>query len=490
MTAALSRIASAMAGSRFASTVLAVLLIAAVHPVSAQPPIRSLDRFDDVAAWKAGASDGVTASVHHVVDAKRPALRLDFDLGGTAGYALARRALPIELPDNYAITFWLRADAPVNDLQIKLVDASGDNVWWYRRPDFAFPREWQLVTIKKRHVEFAWGPTKDRALRQVAAIEFVVASGRDGGRGSLYVSDLELHELPAAAAEWPAPKVRASSTLRGSDAANALDGTTATAWQSNPGGGREQWLSVDFGRPREFGGLVLRFAAGAYASRYDVQFSDDGRKWRTVRRVTEGGPGPAALLLTESETRHLRLAFHQGPKRSYALAEIAVQDLAFGATPHAVREGLRGFESAPHRGQVAAVVDGVRFIDDSKATNVHAAMAAIDGVDDAVLIAGGTAKGVDLSPLAGRADRLRAVVAIGEAAPELARVFEGVRPVRTADTIEDAVRAAFDLARPRGTVLLAPACASWDQFRDYAERGDRFAAAARGLQQEVGAGGR
>jgi UDP-N-acetylmuramoylalanine--D-glutamate ligase len=132
----------------------------------------------------------------------------------------------------------------------------------------------------------------------------------------------------------------------------------------------------------------------------------------------------------------------------------------------------------------------VRFIDDSKATNVHAAIAAIDGVDDAVLIAGGTAKGVDLSPLAGRADRLRAVVAIGEAAPELTRVFDGVRPVRTADTIEQAVRTAFDLARPQGTVLLAPACASWDQFRDYADRGDRFAAAARGLQQEVGAGGR
>ncbi len=171
-------------------------------------------------------------------------------------------------------------------------------------------------------------------------------------------------------------------------------------------------------------------------------------------------------------------------------AAAAAASLAFGATPHSVREGLRGFESAPHRGQVAAVVDGVRFIDDSKATNVHAAMAAIDGVDDAVLIAGGTAKGVDLSPLAGRADRLRAVVAIGEAAAELAQVFGGVRPVRTADTIEDAVRAAFDLARPQGTVLLAPACASWDQFRDYAERGDRFAAAARGLQQEVGAGGR
>ena len=155
-----------------------------------------------------------------------------------------------------------------------------------------------------------------------------------------------------------------------------------------------------------------------------------------------------------------------------------------------MREGLATFEVASHRGQVAAVVDGVRFIDDSKATNVHAALAAIDGVEDAVLIAGGRAKGVDLSPLATRAPRLRAVIAIGEAAADIVEVFEGVRPVREAGSIEDAVRAAFELARPGGCVLLAPSCASWDQFRDYAERGDRFAAAARGLGQEVGAGGR
>jgi UDP-N-acetylmuramoylalanine--D-glutamate ligase len=139
---------------------------------------------------------------------------------------------------------------------------------------------------------------------------------------------------------------------------------------------------------------------------------------------------------------------------------------------------------------VVAVVDGVPFIDDSKATNVHAALAAIDGVEDAVLIAGGRAQGVDLSPLARGADRLRAIVAMGEAAPELERVFEGVRPVRVATSIEHAVRLADDLARPGGCVLLAPACASWDQFRDYTERGDRFAEAARALTREVNAGGR
>jgi UDP-N-acetylmuramoylalanine--D-glutamate ligase len=164
-------------------------------------------------------------------------------------------------------------------------------------------------------------------------------------------------------------------------------------------------------------------------------------------------------------------------------AAAAAASLAFGVSATAVREGLGGFERAPHRGQLAAVVDGVRFVDDSKATNVHAALAAIDGVDDAVLIAGGRAKGVDLSPLASRADRLRAVVAMGEAAGELAGVFEGVRPVHPAASIEEAATIAFELARPGGCVLLAPACASWDQFRDYAERGDRFTAAAQGLRQ-------
>ena len=97
-------------------------------------------------------------------------------------------------------------------------------------------------------------------------------------------------------------------------------------------------------------------------------------------------------------------------------AAAAAAALAFGVSADGVRHGLDGFVPAPHRGQVSVVVDGVVFIDDSKATNVHAALAALDGVDDVVLIAGGMAKGVDLSPLVTRAERIRAVVAIGEAA--------------------------------------------------------------------------
>jgi UDP-N-acetylmuramoylalanine--D-glutamate ligase len=170
-------------------------------------------------------------------------------------------------------------------------------------------------------------------------------------------------------------------------------------------------------------------------------------------------------------------------------AAAAAAALAFGVNAEAVGRGLAGFTPEHHRGEVVAVIDGVRFIDNSKATNVHAALAAIDGVTNAVLVAGGRAKGVDLSPLATRAGRLRAVVAIGESADALVEMFEGSVPVRRAESIEDAARVALDLAARPGSVLLAPACASWDMFVDYEERGDRFAAAARALDEEVGARG-
>jgi UDP-N-acetylmuramoylalanine--D-glutamate ligase len=170
-------------------------------------------------------------------------------------------------------------------------------------------------------------------------------------------------------------------------------------------------------------------------------------------------------------------------------AAAAAASLAFGVSTEAVRRGLAAFVPAHHRGETVAMVEGVRFVDNSKATNVHAAIAALDGVRGAVLIAGGRAKGVDLSPLRSRVDRLAGVVAIGESASQVEAIFHDLVPVRTAGSIEEATRLALELAPHPGTVLLAPACASWDMFRDYAERGDRFAAAARALIEEVGARG-
>jgi UDP-N-acetylmuramoylalanine--D-glutamate ligase len=157
---------------------------------------------------------------------------------------------------------------------------------------------------------------------------------------------------------------------------------------------------------------------------------------------------------------------------------------AFGAGDDAIAEGIASFAPGHHRGESVATVDEVRFVDNSKATNPHATIAAVGEADGVVLIAGGDAKGIDLFPLASLAPRLAGVVAIGSSASEVRAVFEGRVPVRDAGSIEEATRLAFAMASAGGTVLLAPACASWDMFRDYAERGDRFAAAARALEKQ------
>lgn len=157
---------------------------------------RVLDNFENLAAWSAGHTDDTTAAVSAVDGRHGKALRLTFDFDHVNGYAMAHRALPLDLPPNYELSFWVRGNAGVNNLQFKLIDASGENVWWRNQPDFAFPREWQQIRMRKRQIEFAWGPAKDREPRHVAAIEFVVSSGRDGGKGKVDFADLTMRALP------------------------------------------------------------------------------------------------------------------------------------------------------------------------------------------------------------------------------------------------------------------------------------------------------
>lgn len=163
-------------------------------------------------------------------------------------------------------------------------------------------------------------------------------------------------------------------------------------------------------------------------------------------------------------------------------AAAAAASLAFGVEPQDVARGIASVTPLPHRGEVVSQIGSVIFIDDSKATNPHATLASLEGRNDVVLIAGGLSKGVDLSPLATAVDHLKGVVAIGEAGEELRTIFEGSVPVAMASSMSEAVSAASLMAEGRGTVLLAPACASQDMFTDYKERGERFASAVRSLE--------
>ena len=149
---------------------------------------------------------------------------------------------------------------------------------------------------------------------------------------------------------------------------------------------------------------------------------------------------------------------------------------AAGLPPEAVRDALRRFEPLPHRAQVVAVSGGVRWVDDSKATNLSAMVASIRMQRRPVwLIAGGRPKEADFSAAVPvLKERTRGAFLIGEAAAAMAAAWSAATPCETCGTLERAVAAARRVARRGDVVLLAPACTSYDQFRNYGERGDAF----------------
>ena len=162
----------------------------------------------------------------------------------------------------------------------------------------------------------------------------------------------------------------------------------------------------------------------------------------------------------------------------------------FGVAPDTIRRVLRDFRGLPHRTALVAAVRGVLFYDDSKGTNVGAAVTALEGLREprAVLIAGGRDKGGSYGPLVDALGKKgRAAVLLGEAAGAIAAAIGDRLPVRRAASMDEAVRVAAALAQPGDAVLLSPACSSFDMFRDYKHRGDEFVRAVRALEKEAAA---
>ncbi len=221
-------------------------------------------------------------------------------------------------------------------------------------------------------------------------------------------------------------------------------------------------------------------------------------------------PGPSELgivdgivcdraFLAERRTSAIELTTVAALARAGLAAAHLVADVlaasalarAIGVSPDAIRRAIAGFRVDPHRAEPIAEAGGVSWVDDSKATNPHAANASLSAHDSVVWIVGGLLKGVDIAPLIARhAARVRAVVVIGVDRAPVVEAFARHAPavplyeVTTPDTggvMPEAVRLSLELARPGDVVLLAPAAASMDQFVDYADRGRQFAEAVRRL---------
>ena len=306
----------------------------------------------DPGAWTAAPSDGVSA----VVSEDQGTVRLDVDFHGGGGYAVIRRTLDLDLPENYALSFRVRGTVPVNNLEVKLIDRSGDNVWWRNLRDFAFGREWRTVRIKKRQIAFAWGPNRSEHPDHVAAFEFAVTAGQ-GGKGSVWFDALTLTPLPPDASYAGTPLLSATSSDPDHPPQAAMDGDEKTYWRSGPPAAVGETLTVDFGIPREFGGLALDWQGDEVAHTYTVELSLDGSQWTEVRRVVGTNGGRDWIATPEAEARLVRLVLQQPWNDDhFALREIAVQPLPFSESPNAfveaiAREEPRGLYPRSLRGE-------------------------------------------------------------------------------------------------------------------------------------------
>ncbi|MEV4439828.1 UDP-N-acetylmuramoyl-L-alanine--D-glutamate ligase, partial [Streptomyces sp. NPDC049577] len=304
-------------------------------------------------------------------------------------------------------------------------------------------------------------------------------------------------ELSSYQLHW-APSLRAHSAAVLNIAPDHLD------WH-----GSLRAYAADKGRIYEGNRIACVYNAEDPATEHLVRQADVEEGCRAIG-FTLGAPGPSMLGVVDGllvdrafvENRHQQaqelaevsdIAPSAGPAAPHNIANAlaaAALARAFGVEPKAVRDGLRAFTPDAHRIAHVADVDGVRYVDDSKATNTHAAQASLAAYGSIVWIAGGLAKGATFDELVqASAGRLRGVVLLGAdralIREALARHAPDV-PVVDLDRTDtgamaEAVREAARLAAEGDTVLMAPACASMDMFRNYNERGEAFADAVRAL---------
>jgi hypothetical protein len=290
------------------------------------------DDFEDAAAWSAHPADGVELELRSDEGVHGRALRADFRFAHGGGYAVLRRTVALDLPEDYEFRLRLRGRCRPNNLEFKLIDSTGDNVWWQNRRDVHFPADWDSIRIKRRQIQFAWGPAGGGTLRHVSAIEIAITAG-EGGEGSVWFDDLALvrREPPG---PWTPPVASASSSRPGTPPALVLDSLSATAWRSAPGDARP-WLALDLGAVREFGGLSIGWARPRLLD-YAVEQSDDGALWTTLREVRGARGRRDDLALPESEARWIRLrALAAAGDSGCAIASVTVQPLEFSATTSA-----------------------------------------------------------------------------------------------------------------------------------------------------------
>jgi len=291
---------------------------------------KTLDSFENKDGWNFIKSDGVNVSLTNEKGITGNAIRFDYDFTKGTGYGGIQKFFPIDLPDNYEFTFYLKAESPSNNLEIKFVDSTGNNVWWVINRNYDFPKEWKKIRIKKRHISFAWGPTNDQNLKRIDRIEFTISSSV-GGKGTIWIDDLRFEPLKPENNNYPQPQISASSELKGHSENLINDSSNQTYWQSK--GNKSESLLIDFNSRREFGGLQIYWLKGLAPKTFDILLSEDGKSWESVYSVKANQSERSFIRLPEVEANFVKIKLiESSSNKGFGVDEIKFLDVKSSLT--------------------------------------------------------------------------------------------------------------------------------------------------------------
>lgn len=264
-----------------------------------------LDKFETTEGWNFIKSDGVTLETETSKGLAGKAICLSYNFTKGAGYGGIQKIIPLNLPENFEISFYLKAESPSNNFEIKFIDSTGNNVWWVNNRNFSFPTKWQKIKIKPRHIHFAWGPTSDHHLKRFERIEFTVASFV-GGSGKIWIDSLTFKPLPAITDSiLPTPLAY--------DVLNSQQKLIPEVLDQNP---QSTWIAKDTDSPtiildlktlREIGGIKINWVENKHAESFDIYTSDDSISWQKSLSINSNSNNTSYVRLPEFETRYIKL---------------------------------------------------------------------------------------------------------------------------------------------------------------------------------------
>ena len=275
--------------------------------------------------WKPVHSRYVETQIPPCKNCNANAIAFDIDFKKGSGYGGIRKTWKLNLSGNFQFSFYIKSNLPVNNLEFKLIDSTGENVWWKVYRSFDFPNQWRKISIKKSEIEFAWGPINDKTLISCSAVEIIISSV-NGGSGTVWIDQLQFQPLPNPPEKIPEPDVKADSEINAEHSASKImDGNPETYWQSAPG--KNHKITIDNGYWKELGALWIQWKEKGKPEKLDVWISPDSSQWHHITTINTPQTQFTAIPLMHENARYIKLNLTNKTDSLWsAIAECSVFD--------------------------------------------------------------------------------------------------------------------------------------------------------------------